>query len=81
MDTTRTDYYRRKRSRAAVALWVVGAGVALFILIQLVPYGREHTDPAASAPFRWSSPQAQVIAKRSCYDCHSDRTKWWRASR
>lgn len=28
-----------------VAVWVIGAGIVLFLGIQLVPYGRDHTNP------------------------------------
>jgi hypothetical protein len=60
-----------------IALWVVGALVVVFILIQFIPYGRDHTNPPASNPFVWSAPGAEAIAKTSCYDCHSNETKWW----
>jgi cytochrome c5 len=73
-----TTYYRRKHSRARTVLLVLGAMLAVFILIQLVPYGRAQANPTASAPFRWSSPRAKAIAQRACYDCHSNQTKrWW----
>jgi len=49
----------------------------VFVLIQFAPYGRDHTNPPVTAPFKWSSAQAKAIAKRSCYDCHSNQTKWW----
>jgi mono/diheme cytochrome c family protein len=60
-----------------IALWVVGALVVVFILIQFIPYGRDHTNPPASNPFVWSAPGAEAIAKTSCYDCHSNETRWW----
>src|SRR5450759_4964329 len=73
-----TTYYRRKSSRARTVLLVLGALLAVFVLIQFAPYGRDHTNPPVTAPFKWSSAQAKAIAKRSCYDCHSNKTKsWW----
>ena len=72
-----TTYYRRKPSRARRVLLVPGALLAVFVLIQFVPYGRAHANPPVTAPFKWTSPQAKAIAKRSCYDCHSNKTKWW----
>src|SRR5450830_1432003 len=73
-----TTYYRRKPSRALRVLLVPGSLLAVFVLIQFVPYGRHHTNPPVTAPFKWSSAQAKATAKRSCYDCHSNKTKsWW----
>ena len=67
----------KKRSWPRIALWVIGALVAVFILIQFIPYGRDHSNPPATNPFVWSAPGAEAIAKTSCYDCHSNETNWW----
>ena len=72
---------RKKRSRLRIALWVIGALVVVFLVIQLVPYGRSsHSNPPATNAFRWTDPAAEAIAKESCYDCHSNETKWWWAT-
>ena len=68
---------RRKRSFRRIALWTIVGLVALFVVIQFVPYGRDHTAKAAPNPFQWSAPAAEAIARESCYDCHSNETKWW----
>jgi mono/diheme cytochrome c family protein len=72
---------RPRRSWKKTLLWLIGIAAVLFVLIQFIPYGRtSHTNPAAANPFRWTNPKAEAIAKRSCYDCHSNRTKWWWAT-
>jgi hypothetical protein len=72
---------RRGRSWKKILLWAIGGAVMVFILIQFVPYGRaSHSNPPASNPFQWTDPQAEAIARRSCYDCHSNETKWWWAT-
>ena len=72
---------RSGRSGKKILLWAVGIAVVVFLLIQLVPYGRSsHTNPPASNPFQWTDPQAEAIARESCYDCHSNETKWWWAT-
>ena len=72
---------RPRRSWKKTLLWVIGVAVVLFVLIQFVPYGRtSHTNPPATNPFKWTDPQAEAIARRSCYDCHSNETKWWWAT-
>jgi hypothetical protein len=71
---------KRKRSWKRIVLWVIGILVLIFALMQAVPYGRNHTNPPAANPFKWTDPQAEAIAKVSCYDCHSNETKWWWAT-
>jgi cytochrome c5 len=72
---------RPGRSWKKILLWAIGIAVVVFVLIQLVPYGRSsHTNPPASNPFQWTDPQAEAIAKESCYDCHSNETEWWWAT-
>lgn len=69
------------RSWKRILLWAIGIAVVVFALIQLVPYGRSsHSNPAATNPFSWSDPQAEAIARQSCYDCHSNETEWWWAT-
>ena len=50
--------------------------LALIVLVQLVPYGRNHRNPAVVKAAAWDSPQTQQLAQRACYDCHSNETKW-----
>jgi hypothetical protein len=68
---------RRGTGRGRTVLLVLGALLAVFVLIQFVPYGHDHANPPVTAGFRWTSPQAKAIAQRTCYDCHSNTTKWW----
>jgi len=68
---------QRRSSRIRTALWVIGALVAVFVLIQFVPFGRDHTKPPVTNAFNWTSAPAKAIAQRSCYDCHSNHTKYW----
>jgi hypothetical protein len=55
---------------------VLGALVVLFGLIQLIPYGRTHSNPAVLAEPEWDSPRTRELAKRACFDCHSNETRW-----
>jgi hypothetical protein len=47
-----------------------------FIILQLVPYGRDHKDPPVTAEPKWDSPQTRELASQACYDCHSNETVW-----
>jgi len=72
---------RPGRSWKKILLWAIGAAVVVFLLIQLVPYGRSsHSNPPATSPFQWTDPQAEAVARESCYDCHSNETEWWWAT-
>lgn len=58
-----------------IALFVLGLA-GLFLLIQLVPYGRNHQNPPVVQDFPWPNQEARAIAQRACYDCHSNETTW-----
>jgi cytochrome c551/c552 len=47
-----------------------------FLLIQLVPYGHNHTNPPVIKEPNWDSPQTRVLAQNACFDCHSNETVW-----
>ena len=55
---------------------VLLGGLGLFLLIQLVPYGRNHNNPPVTQEVQWTSVEAKQIAQRACYDCHSNETTW-----
>jgi hypothetical protein len=59
-----------------VTLWVIGGLVVAFALIQLVPYGRDHSNPPVTAEYQWKSAEAKAVAEGACYDCHSNETVW-----
>src|SRR5215831_3235209 len=52
--------------------WLIPA----LVLIQLIPFGREHTNPPVTQEPAWDSPGTRELAKRACFDCHSNETVW-----
>jgi len=50
--------------------------LAAFVLIQIVPFGRNHTNPPVTKEPAWDSPQTRQLVKRACFDCHSNETVW-----
>jgi hypothetical protein len=55
------------------------AGLGLFavaVLLQLVPYGRDHTNPPVTEDAPWPGGRARELATAACYDCHSNQTRW-----
>ena len=61
---------RRWWARGAVGL------LAAFAAIQVLPYGRDHRNPPVTSEPPWDSPATRTLAKRACFDCHSNETEW-----
>ena len=55
---------------------LVGLAVCLMVALQLVPYGKNHTNPPVVMEPQWDSPQTRDLAKRACFDCHSNESVW-----
>jgi hypothetical protein len=63
------------RVRRALRLTVLSL-VGAFVLIQFVPYGRDHGAPAVTAEPAWDSDVTRALADAACFDCHSNETEW-----
>jgi len=50
--------------------------IGLFVLIQFVPYGRDHINPKVVSQPQWDSEQTKTMFFNACADCHSNETKW-----
>lgn len=60
-----------------VLLWTAG----LFLVFQLVPYGRDHQNPPVTAEPAWDAAETRALFFRACRDCHSNETVWpWYSS-
>jgi hypothetical protein len=49
---------------------------AILVLIQLVPYGRAHSNPPVVQEPAWTTPATRESARAACFDCHSNQTRW-----
>jgi len=59
----------------------VGLVAGVFAVLQVIPYGRTHTNPPTTMEPAWDSPRTRELAVRACFDCHSNHTKWpWYAN-
>jgi len=68
----------KQHSWTKIALWTILGQIVAFGLIQLVPYGHATANPPVINEPNWDSPQTRACAKRACFDCHSNETKrWW----
>jgi hypothetical protein len=57
--------------------WIAG----VVAMMQVVPYGRTHSNPRVVEEPKWDSPRTRELAVRTCFDCHSNETRWpWYAN-
>jgi len=61
--------------KKTIIMIIVGL-LVLFGLIQLIPFGHQHTNPAVVQEPNWDSPQTRELAQQACFDCHSNETVW-----
>ena len=50
--------------------------LAVSCLIQFVPYGRDHSNPPLGTEPAWDKQETRELARRACFDCHSNETRW-----
>ena len=56
--------------------WLLTGLLFLFVAVQLVPYGRDHDNPPVVAEPAWDTPATRELARKACFDCHSNETQW-----
>lgn len=61
---------------AKVIAYCLLAGILLFGLIQLIPFGKNHSNPPVLQEPDWDSAETRALVKRACFDCHSNETIW-----
>ncbi len=57
-------------------LKILGIIIILFIGIQFVPYGKDHTNPKSISEPQWDKPKTRTTFFKLCGDCHSNETTW-----
>jgi len=55
---------------------ILSAGLVIFGLIQIIPYGHEYTNPEVKSTVNWDTPKTEELFNKACADCHSNNTKW-----
>ena len=57
--------------------WIGLAGlVVVFLAMQAVPYGWDRPNPPVVQEPLWDSADTSALARRACFDCHSNETQW-----
>ncbi len=70
------EFNKMNRLLKKIILGAAGVLVVGLIAIQLVPYGRNHTNPPVQSEPNWDSPETRALAERACFECHSNETAW-----
>jgi hypothetical protein len=52
------------------------SAVGVGLLIQLVPYGRDHDNPRVVKEPRWDTATTRALVEDACFTCHSNETEW-----
>ncbi len=65
-----------ERHGARYIMFFIIALLIIFAAFQLVPYGRDHSNPPVSQEPRWDSPETRELFFRACKNCHSNETEW-----
>ena len=68
--------FRRVWPLRRILKWTVLGLLGTFVLIQLVPYGRDHTNPTGGHKINWDSARTEQLMRGACMDCHSNETTW-----
>ena len=56
--------------------WIGLAGVVLLVVIQILPFGRHHTNPPVKKEPPLDAPGTRELVVRACFDCHSNQSVW-----
>ncbi|MBE0503271.1 MAG: heme-binding domain-containing protein [Desulfuromonadales bacterium] len=59
----------------AYALKGAGIAVIVLLLLQALPFLQPDNPPVVNEPV-WDRPETRALAKRACFDCHSNETVW-----
>lgn len=65
-----------KKQKGSAWLKLLGILIVAFLLIQLIPYGRAHTNPPVVREPQWQDVTTKDLVTRACYDCHSNESVW-----
>ena len=57
-------------------LMILGIVIILFIGIQFVPYGKDHSNPKSVAEPPWNTKKTRATFFKLCGACHSNETTW-----
>ena len=55
---------------------ILGGFAIAALAIQFIPYGHSHFNPPRVREPGWDKPETRELARRACFNCHSNETVW-----
>ena len=65
-----------QKPSAKITVYAAFSVIAILAAMQFIPYGKNRSNPPVAREPVWSSPEIRSLAKRACFDCHSNETVW-----
>jgi len=65
-----------KPIRRKIRRWGLASFAFLLLVMQVIPYGRAHTNPPVTVAVAWDSRETESLIRGACFDCHSNETRW-----
>ncbi len=66
----------RNWARGSILRWGLLVLAGGMLVIQLVPYGRDHSNPPVTQQLKFDSARTEQLAGDACGACHSNLTSW-----
>ena len=66
----------KSTTNARLLLVFFAAAIGTLIVIQAIPYGKNHTNPPINGEPAWSSPRTRELMVRACFGCHSNEVEY-----
>jgi hypothetical protein len=63
-------------TNAKALTFFFGATVATLLIIQFIPYGKDHSNPPVNGEPAWSSPRTRELMVNACFGCHSNSVEY-----
>jgi hypothetical protein len=66
----------KSTTNSRLLLVFFAAAIGTLIVIQAIPYGKNHTNPPINGEPAWSSPRTRELMVRACFGCHSNEVEY-----
>lgn len=66
----------RKLFSNKIFVFLMAAAAAAFVFLQFIPQDEALANPPVVREPNWDSAETRALAKRACFDCHSNETDW-----